>query len=62
MLLSHKHSPTDEDEQERIKKLGGVVIYGRLFGSLAVSRSLGDKVGRLRLVLVPATPSHQASL
>ena len=41
--LSHKHKPTDNDEKERIKKLGGYVVLGRVMGSLAVARALGDK-------------------
>lgn len=40
--LTEKHKASGEKEKERIKKLGGVVIYGRIFGTLAVSRSFGD--------------------
>jgi integrin-linked kinase-associated serine/threonine phosphatase 2C len=42
VLLSKKHSPTDPEETKRIKDLGGMVMFGRVFGTLAVSRSLGD--------------------
>ncbi len=42
VVLSHKHKPTDKDEKERIRAAGGHVVFGRLFGDLAVSRSLGD--------------------
>jgi len=39
-LLSFKHKPTEE--RERIEAAGGHVIFGRVLGNLAVSRSLGD--------------------
>lgn len=42
-LLSCKHKPSDTNEKERIKKAGGHVVFGRVMGSLAVARSLGDK-------------------
>lgn len=40
--VSFKHKPTDPQERERIEKAGGHVIFGRVLGSLAVSRALGD--------------------
>jgi len=40
--LTKDHKPTDENERERICDAGGLVIRGRVFGTLAVSRSLGD--------------------
>eukprot|EP01102_Stenamoeba_stenopodia_P005572 TRINITY_DN16321_c0_g1_i1.p1 TRINITY_DN16321_c0_g1~~TRINITY_DN16321_c0_g1_i1.p1 ORF type:complete len:510 (-),score=106.49 TRINITY_DN16321_c0_g1_i1:90-1619(-) len=40
--LSHKHKPTNADEKSRIEALGGHVFQGRLFGTLAVARALGD--------------------
>ena len=40
--LSTKHNPTDESEKLRIEQAGGQVIYGRINGTLAVSRSFGD--------------------
>lgn len=43
VLLSQKHKPSDNDEKERIKKAGGHVVFGRVMGSLAVARALGDK-------------------
>jgi len=42
-VVSFKHNPTIDSEKERIQGLGGMIVFGRLFGSLAVSRSLGDK-------------------
>eukprot|EP00013_Stygamoeba_regulata_P020980 CAMPEP_0177651808 /NCGR_PEP_ID=MMETSP0447-20121125/12759_1 /TAXON_ID=0 /ORGANISM="Stygamoeba regulata, Strain BSH-02190019" /LENGTH=587 /DNA_ID=CAMNT_0019154941 /DNA_START=76 /DNA_END=1839 /DNA_ORIENTATION=+ len=42
-LLSQKHNPTVPSEKERIENLGGAVFMGRLFGTLAVSRSFGDR-------------------
>lgn len=42
-LLSYPHKPAAIEERMRIEALGGVVSpTGRLFGQLAVSRSLGD--------------------
>eukprot|EP01117_Protostelium_nocturnum_P007671 TRINITY_DN2753_c0_g1_i1.p1 TRINITY_DN2753_c0_g1~~TRINITY_DN2753_c0_g1_i1.p1 ORF type:complete len:696 (+),score=144.97 TRINITY_DN2753_c0_g1_i1:396-2483(+) len=43
ILLSHKHKPSDAPEKDRIKKAGGHVVFGRVMGSLAVARSLGDR-------------------
>ena len=31
-----------EDEQERIKKQGGYIVFGRVLGRLAVTRAFGD--------------------
>lgn len=42
ILLSKKHSPAEPSEKQRIEKAGGGVFYGRVCGSLAVSRALGD--------------------
>ncbi|KAF2075590.1 hypothetical protein CYY_003095 [Polysphondylium violaceum] len=42
-LLTYKHLANDDKEKVRITELGGMIIFGRLFGSLAVSRSFGDK-------------------
>jgi len=42
-LLTYKHLANDDNEKTRITGLGGMIIFGRLFGSLAVSRSFGDK-------------------
>ena len=40
--LSVDHKATLPTEVERIKKLGGFVYGGRIFGRLAVSRAIGD--------------------
>jgi serine/threonine protein phosphatase PrpC len=40
--LSRDHKPTDEDERARIMKAGGFVSEGRVNGSLALSRAIGD--------------------
>lgn len=47
--MSYKHIPTDENERLRISAAGGLVVFGRLFGSLAVSRSFGDRDYKVRL-------------
>eukprot|EP01132_Coremiostelium_polycephalum_P000874 gene874-1093_t len=44
ILLTQKHLAKENDkEKQRITDLGGMIIFGRLFGSLAVTRSFGDK-------------------
>eukprot|EP01103_Thecamoeba_quadrilineata_P007913 TRINITY_DN17732_c0_g1_i1.p1 TRINITY_DN17732_c0_g1~~TRINITY_DN17732_c0_g1_i1.p1 ORF type:complete len:744 (-),score=167.40 TRINITY_DN17732_c0_g1_i1:40-2271(-) len=40
--LSVRHQAKESDERARITACGGVVLGGRLFGDLAVSRALGD--------------------
>jgi len=41
-VLSYKHRPTNPDEKARIEAEGGLVFRDRLYGTLAVSRALGD--------------------
>jgi serine/threonine protein phosphatase PrpC len=40
--LSYDHKCSDLNEKTRVKKEGGIIINGRLAGSLAITRSLGD--------------------
>ena len=40
--MSYDHKCTDESEVARIRKVGGIVFNGRVFGQLALSRALGD--------------------
>eukprot|EP01129_Flabellula_baltica_P009607 TRINITY_DN394_c0_g1_i2.p1 TRINITY_DN394_c0_g1~~TRINITY_DN394_c0_g1_i2.p1 ORF type:complete len:221 (+),score=39.28 TRINITY_DN394_c0_g1_i2:338-1000(+) len=40
-LITH-HKASTPDEKQRITDMGGLVFFGRVFGSLAVSRSFGD--------------------
>jgi len=42
VLLSEKHKPSDPAEKERVDKAGGQVFFGRVMGTLAVSRAFGD--------------------
>ena len=42
VVISDIHRPTVVSEKNRIEKAGGAVFSGRVFGALAVSRSLGD--------------------
>lgn len=41
VTLTVRHRPTNEDEKNRIEKIGGAVFSGRVFGALAVSRYFG---------------------
>eukprot|EP01102_Stenamoeba_stenopodia_P011517 TRINITY_DN3551_c0_g1_i2.p1 TRINITY_DN3551_c0_g1~~TRINITY_DN3551_c0_g1_i2.p1 ORF type:complete len:454 (+),score=115.29 TRINITY_DN3551_c0_g1_i2:623-1984(+) len=41
-VLTQNHKPYDREERTRIEQAGGAVIFGRVMGSLAVSRALGD--------------------
>ncbi|KAL9647707.1 hypothetical protein ABK040_015196 [Willaertia magna] len=40
--LTQDHKPTRKDERKRIEKYGGLVTFGRINGTLAVSRAFGD--------------------
>ena len=40
--LTHKHKPSDPEEKKRIIGAGGMVLSGRVGGSLAVARAFGD--------------------
>lgn len=40
--LTRPHKPTEASEKQRILRAGGAVFFGRVMGSLAVSRALGD--------------------
>jgi len=42
LRLSFDHKASDKSEQIRVKALNGIIIRKRLYGSLAVTRSLGD--------------------
>jgi integrin-linked kinase-associated serine/threonine phosphatase 2C len=42
IVLTEKHKPDNDREKERILAAGGFVFRHRIFGKLAVSRSLGD--------------------
>lgn len=41
------HKPNREDEVERIKRAGGMVIHKRVMGELAVSRAFGDRAFKI---------------
>jgi len=42
LRLSYDHKSSDKDEQKRVKEEGGLIIRNRLFGTLAITRALGD--------------------
>lgn len=41
-VLTQQHKAGSGTERERLEGLGATILYGRLYGELAVSRSLGD--------------------
>ena len=41
--ISKDHKCSDQNEVDRIKKNGGIVFYGRVFGTLVLTRSIGDR-------------------
>ena len=41
--LSKDHKCSNKEEVERIKKNGGMVFNNRVFGSLMLTRSIGDR-------------------
>jgi len=43
MQITKDHKCDDASEVERIKNFGGLVFQGRVFGSLMITRSFGDK-------------------
>lgn len=60
--LSYDHKCSDESEVARIKKAGGVVFSGRVFGQLAVSRALGDHaMKKLGVICTPYISKHIVS-
>jgi len=40
--VTYKHKPNSPEERKRIEEAGGHVVFGRVLGSLAVSRAFGD--------------------
>ncbi len=40
--LSYDHKATDKEEVKRVKSEGGLIIRGRLYNTLAVTRAFGD--------------------
>ena len=40
--MSYDHKGSDQAEIDRIKQFGGIVVDGRVGGSLAITRAFGD--------------------
>lgn len=60
--LSYDHKCIDEAEASRIRKTGGVVFNGRVFGQLALSRALGDHaMKKYGVVPTPYIAKHTIS-
>lgn len=54
------HKPSREDETERIKRAGGMVIHKRVMGELAVSRAFGDRAFKIGIkVWEPESPTRR---
>lgn len=41
--ISAVHKATEEDEKKRITDAGGMVMRGRVFGDISISRAFGDR-------------------
>lgn len=57
--LSYDHKSSDEYEQRRIVKNGGILLKGRVNGVLAVSRSLGDCYMKSLVIGAPYTTATE---
>jgi serine/threonine protein phosphatase PrpC len=56
-LLSEKHAPkSNSEERARIVEMGGAVPYGKVFGSLGVSRAFGDPGYKVEKLFVTPEP------
>ncbi|KAG0322474.1 Protein phosphatase 2C 2 [Dissophora globulifera] len=53
IALSNDHKPFNKEESRRIVAAGGFVEYGRVNGSLALSRALGDFEFKMNATLGP---------
>ncbi|KAK3816155.1 MAG: phosphatase 2C-like domain-containing protein [Benniella sp.] len=53
IVLSNDHKPVNREESRRIVAAGGFVEYGRVNGSLALSRALGDFEFKMNATLGP---------
>jgi len=54
--LSYDHKAIDKNEIERVKKEGGIILKKRLYGTLAITRALGDytfKIDGCGLSVIP---------
>jgi serine/threonine protein phosphatase PrpC/transcriptional regulator of met regulon len=60
--MSYDHKCTDESEVARIRKVGGVVFNGRVFGQLALSRAFGDHaMKKYGVICTPHVNKHIVS-
>jgi serine/threonine protein phosphatase PrpC len=62
ILLTKKHTPSDPSERARIERAGGTVFHGRVLGSLAVSRALGDLNFKDIPMVIPAPFQREVDL
>lgn len=53
------HKPSREDETERIKGAGGMVIHKRVMGELAVSRAFGDRAFKIGIKVRTAKKKNE---
>jgi protein phosphatase PTC1 len=56
--LSFDHKPTESSEIKRINELGGNIVFGRVNGTLAVSRAIGDHHLKKYVISTPYTSKH----
>ena len=59
-LTTEHKVESNYEENERIKKLGGLIFNGRLFGQLVLSRALGDfSLKNNGLISTPSIHKHK---
>lgn len=58
-LISTDHICTDKNEVDRVKSSGGIVFRGRVFGTLMLTRSIGDlEMKQYGVIATPSIKKH----
>ena len=59
--MSEMHNTSNEEEVKRIQEAGGMIFSGRVNGTIAVTRSLGDAYMKKYLVSEPFVKEHEVT-
>eukprot|EP00917_Polyrhabdina_sp_WS-2016_P014311 GHVP01031323.1.p1 GENE.GHVP01031323.1~~GHVP01031323.1.p1 ORF type:complete len:263 (-),score=37.04 GHVP01031323.1:287-1075(-) len=60
--LTVVHSTDDINEKIRVKEAGGVIVFGRVYGSINITRSIGDKYFKCSLISDPYTKTEEVRI